>query len=165
LLRGDPRRTEAVERFGRECCNPPLQPTEIRGALRQADKRPLKIGDLKIGDWLPITPDENDRIEGDYLKPKPLQPASPRKESMATRRSAILEICADGVPSLGRIKRRLRDLGVQTTRQTISQDLAALRLSNPRSPRQASRSRLVSSRDSRAKSRKGVQGLHICSET
>ena len=71
------------------------------------------------------------------------------------------EICADGIPSLGRIKRRLRDLGVQTTRQTISQDLAALRLSNPRSPRQASRSRLVSSRDSRAKSRKGVQGLHI----
>jgi hypothetical protein len=140
LYRGDHLQADRVWQFGSECCAPSLTPREITGALKTAGKwRRFKIHDRKIGDWLRLTPAENDQLEGQYLLEHSPNREAPRNIRAARRREVISEICSVRVPTLRDIKLRLEPLGLGCSIVTIRNDLGAIGIVNPRvrpAPRQ-----------------------------
>jgi hypothetical protein len=133
LTRGVSTQRERVFKFGRHYCSPPLEVFAIEAALKQANKpRWLKLYDRTIGDWLEITPAENAELEGEYLSAPPAR-STRRADKTKRRRELVSEICAGGaIPPLSEIKKLLAGNGVSASRQTISDDLLALGLENPR---------------------------------
>jgi hypothetical protein len=133
LYRGDPLQADRVWQFGAKYCTPPLSPREIMGALKTVGKgRRFKIHDRKIGDWLRLTPAENDQLVGEYLaEPDPNREA-PRDVRAARRREVISEVCSVRVSTLRDIKSRLEVLGLGCSIVTIRNDLEAIDIINPR---------------------------------
>lgn len=123
--------------FGREQCSPPLTRSEIQSIHKQRRKM-ARISDSKIGDWLQLTEAEAELTGWPAKGAHNADTDAPRKasEKRAQRRSLIRSMIPEGstsVPTLRQIRDYLDQHGASGTLTTISNDLVALGIVNPRS--------------------------------
>jgi hypothetical protein len=138
LQRGNPFRNTIVQNFCRDRCAPALHPCEVRAVLKAFHNRRFKITDLKLGEWLKVTPSEAQYLDGGdkYLTPR-VSPTVTAPTTRRRRREIISEMYASGrPPTIHQIVERLRDDGVIAGVGTVWNDIKALGLSNYRAHRE-----------------------------
>ena len=119
-MTGKHKRAEMVANFGKNACSPPMSKAEIKRAL---DQKVPKIRDIKIGQWLSITPEENARLVGDYLTPKPRRAESKgRTAAGKERREKIASLLVENGPRSSRAIAKALGL----SRGSVIRDLKAL---------------------------------------
>jgi hypothetical protein len=124
---------KSVEQFGRECCEPPLSPAEIREAVKAFRARRARFTDWTIGVWFQITTAESQHLAGDYLPAPRIRAHGSWSVGAKFRRELISEICRTGqVPPLRQIAKELWSRGIECSPKTVERDLKVLRIKNPR---------------------------------
>ena len=132
---------QAVTRFGKNQCVPPLSNAEIQDAIRKR-KQYHKFSDYTIADWLTITPTESDLVGWPAAGTRPAEmDTTPVKRSDGTRirrelvRQAVemFHRRGQGMPTV----RAVADFIEQSGRDrpstfTVKADLDALGIVNPR---------------------------------
>jgi hypothetical protein len=135
-----------LEEFAAEC-RPALSNSELRGAIQTGRKMKTgswSISNQTIAQWLDITPDEADQLEGwspaprfcDTAARRQFSETTTRAERAAARHAAIVEIVGrlrSQVPSLRKMTDLLKEFGHDVSHITVRNDYRSLRLNPPAS--------------------------------
>jgi hypothetical protein len=134
---------DAIEKFGKRTCTPPLSDEEIEQAIKYGRNVRDQLSQITIANKLRITPEEAEQVgwprEGTERKPK----TTPQKDRTLHRRELVRKIIdARGyVPPIRDISHALAAEGLlsdnenQINPATINGDLRALGIENPRKRR------------------------------
>lgn len=134
---------DAIERFGKRSCTPPLRDKDIEDAIKYGRNVRDQISQITIANKLQITQEESEQVgwpvQGTERKPR----TTPQKDRTLHRRELVRAIieARKCVPPIRDISNALADQGLLSddgnpiNTATIKNDLAKLSIQNPRKRR------------------------------